>query len=506
MDTLLSAFWLIARFDVIAVITLAALYGMVMGAVPGLSATMAAALLVPVTFFMDPLPAIGAIVTATSMAVFAGDIPAALMRIPGTPASAAYIDDAYSLTRRGRAADALGVGLGFSALGGLLGALTLTLAAPSLAEFGLNFSSYEYFWLALLGLSCTAVISTGSPLKGAGSLLIGLFLSTVGIGAIGGQPRFTFGEMGLFGGIPILPALVGMFAIPELIRYALSPGAAHHAMAGRVTGLARAMAQKLVRNPVGLLRGSAVGVVVGVLPGAGASVASWFAYAIAKRFSRRPEEFGRGSLDGLSEASAANSAALGGTWVPALVFGIPGDTITAIAIGVLMMKGLTPGPLIFVNSADLMYAVFFVFFAANIVMIPLGLLVVRGAIRITEVDRGIVMPLVLVFCIVGAFASNNTAFDIGIMLVLGVLAFAMEENGFPIAPAILGLILGQMVEENFVISMAKAQGNPLELFSRPISLVLGLAVVLIWLVPLTRLALRRAARMRAGAAASSRHT
>ncbi|MEP4112925.1 MAG: tripartite tricarboxylate transporter permease [Nitratireductor sp.] len=490
METLVSAFWLVARLDVVTVIALSALYGMTMGAIPGLSATMAAALLVPVTFFMDPLPAVGAIVTATSMAIFAGDIPAALMRIPGTPASAAYIDDAYSLTRRGRGAEALGVGLGFSAVGGLLGALTLTIAAPSLAEFGLKFSSYEYFWLALLGLSCTAVLSTGSPLKGAMSLLIGLWLSTVGIGAIGGAPRFTFGAIDLYGGIPLLPALVGMFALPELIRFALSSDGAAHAVTDKVTGVANAMVQKLIRNPIGLLRGSAVGITVGILPGAGTAVGSWFAYAIAKRFSKRPQDFGKGSLDGLSEASAANSAAIGGTWVPALVFGIPGDSVTAIAIGVLMMKGLTPGPLIFMNSADLMYAVFFIFFAANLVMIPLGLLVIRGAIRITQIDRAVVMPIVLVFCIVGAFVSNNTAFDVAIMLALGVLAFFMEENDIPIAPAILGLILGQMVEENFVISMAKAQGNPIELFSRPISLVLGVAVILIWLGPIVRLALR----------------
>ena len=501
MSALGDAIALVSDPFVLIVILMSALYGMVVGAVPGLTATMAAALLVPVTFFMEPVPAIGSIVTATAMAIFAGDIPSGLMRIPGTPASSAYVEDAYAMTKRGEAGMALGAGLIFSALGGLVGTAVLVTSAPQLAEFALTFSTYEYFWLAILGLSCTAIISTGSMLKGAVSLTVGLMLSTIGLGVIGGHPRFTFGNTELLGGLQLVPALVGMFAIPELIRYVTTgqdqpPVGQHH-----VTGVGHAMIRALKAHPLGVLRGGAVGVVVGALPGAGAAIAAWISYAVAKRFSRTPEKFGTGHVEGLAEASAANSAALGGTWVPALVFGIPGDTITAIGIGVLMMKGLTPGPLIFVETPDLVYAVFIVFLIANLFMLPLGYGVIKGAIRLIAAPREILMPVVMLFCVVGAFAINNTPFDIGAMVVIGLVAFLMEENGFPIAPAILGLILGQMVEENFIISMAKAQGDPIGFFTRPISALLGAITILIWLSPVLLKAWRSLKMRRAGQAA-----
>lgn len=483
MEVLSEAAALVFTPYVLLVILLSALFGMVVGAIPGLSATMAAALLVPVTFFMDPVPAIGSIVTATAMAIFAGDIPSALIRIPGTPASSAYVDDAYNMTQRGDAALALGAGLVFSALGGLFGTAVLVTSAPQLAEFALNFSSFEYFWLAILGLSCTAIISAGSMLKGAVSLLIGLLLSMVGIGIVGGQPRFTFGSTELLGGLQLVPALVGMFAIPELFRYAVSDRSRSEIPDQRVSGIVDGMFRSLKAHPIGVVRGGAVGVVVGALPGAGAGIAAWIAYAVAKRFSRTPEKFGGGHVEGLAEASAANSSALGGTWVPALVFGIPGDSITAIAIGVLMMKGMTPGPLIFIDTPELVYGVFLVFLVANLFMLPLGYLVIKSAIRLMRLPRDLLMPVVLMFCVVGAFAINNTAFDIGAMLAIGVLAFLMEENGFPVAPAILGLILGKMVEENFILSMAKAQGDPSDFFERPVSAALGVLTLAIWVVP-----------------------
>jgi len=429
---------------------------------------------------MDPVPAIGAIIAASAMAIFAGDISGTLLRIPGTPASAAYVEDTYKMTGKGQAELALGVCLVTSAIGGLFGAVVLSFSAPALAEFALKFSSSEYFWLACFGLSCAVFISTDAPLRGVVSLLIGLFIATVGIDITAGYPRFNFGSVELMGGVSFIPAMIGMFAISEILRSVTAVGqpieAAHQAIVHIFRGLGRV----LWRYKTNLIRGNVIGVVVGVLPGAGADIAAWISYAVAKRFSKEPEKFGTGHVEGLVDAGAANNSALGGAWVPAMVFGIPGDSITAIVIGVLYMKNMNPGPTVLLHAPELLYAVFITFFAANLVMIPLGYAAIRLSKQILHVPRDILMPIILIFCIVGAFAINNTVFGVGIILVLGLLAFVMEENGFPIAPAILGIVLGPLVEENFMTSMIKFDGNLLGFFQRPISAVLGIITLLIW--------------------------
>src|SRR5918994_2366110 len=480
MPGLQEAFSLVLDPYVILVLLLASMFGLVVGALPGLTATMATALLVPITFFMDPVPAIGAIVTAVAMAIFAGDISGTLLRIPGTPASAAYVEDAHRMTRHGQAELALGACLVTSAIGGLFGAAVLAFSAPVLAEFALKFSSAEYFWLACFGLSCAVFISTDSPVKGMVSLLIGLFIATVGIDVTAGYPRFTFGSVELMGGVSFIPAMIGMFAIGEILRYVTMTRppveAAHQAIVHIFRGLGRV----LWRYKTNIARGNLIGVGVGVLPGAGADIAAWISYAVAKRFSKEPEKFGTGHAEGLVDAGAANNSALGGAWVPAMVFGIPGDSITAIVIGVLYMKNMNPGPTVLLHAPELLYGVFIVFFVANLLMIPLGYATIRLSRQILHVPRDVLMPIILLFCIVGAFAINNTVFGVGIIVVLGLLAYLMEENGFPIAPAILGIVLGPLVEENFMTSMIKAEGNLTHFFSRPIAAVLGLITLAIW--------------------------
>jgi putative tricarboxylic transport membrane protein len=475
-----EALWLVFDPYVILVLLLASVFGLVVGALPGLTATMATALLVPITFFMEPVPAIGAIVAASAMAIFAGDISGTLLRIPGTPASAAYVEDAFRLTGKGKAELALGACLVTSAIGGLFGAAVLAFSAPALAEFALKFSSSEYFWLACFGLSCAVFISGDAPVRGVVSLLIGLFIATVGIDVTAGYPRFTFGSVELMGGVSFIPAMIGMFAIGEILRYATMTQqpveAAHQAIVHIFRGLGRV----LWRYKTNMVRGNVIGVVVGVLPGAGADIAAWISYAVAKRFSKEPEKFGTGHVEGLVDAGAANNSALGGAWVPAMVFGIPGDSITAIVIGVLYMKNMNPGPTVLLHAPELLYGVFIVFFVANIMMIPLGYAAIRLSRQILHVPRDILMPVILIFCIVGAFAINNTVFGVGIIVVLGLLAFLMEENGFPIAPAILGIVLGPLVEENFMTSMIKSDGRLMGFFERPIAAVLGVITLLIW--------------------------
>lgn len=495
MDSITLAFSLVADPYVLGVILASSLFGLFVGAIPGLTATMATALLVPVTFFMPPVPAVAAIVSCTAMAIFSGDIPGALLRMPGTPASAAYTDEAYRMTRKGQAELVLGAGLVFSAIGGILGTLVLVTAAPALAEVALNFSSFEYFWLVLLGLTCAVFIASDRPLKGFVSLLLGLLLATVGLNNPAAHPRFTFGSDELLGGISFIPLMVGMFAVSEVLRFVVSSGEARLTLAQERFGNVFAGQWSLIRRyPLAIFRGSAVGTAIGALPGAGADIAAWISYAISKKFSRTPEKFGTGHVEGVVESGAANNGALSGAWIPALVFGIPGDSITAIAIGVLYMKGMNPGPTIFLSHPENIYAVFIVFFLANILMLPLGLFAIKLYKQILRVPRKALMPVILAFCMVGAFAINNTAFDIGVMLVAGVLAFFMERNGFPIAPLILGVVLGPMFEENLATSLIKAEGSWLAFFERPIAGTLGVATILVWLSPLALGMLRRRPR------------
>src|SRR5687767_13606824 len=282
MDAVAQAFAMVFEPYTIMVMVLASLYGLFVGAVPGLSATMAVALLVPVTFFMPPIPAIAAMVTATAMAIFSGDIPGCLLRMPGTPASAAYTDEAYAMTRKGMAETALGAGLVFSAIGGLFGTMVLIVSAPALADFALRFSSFEYFWLVLLGLSCAIVITADRPLKGIVSLLIGLAIASIGLGNPAGFPRFTFGNVNLTGGIGLIPMMIGMFAISEVIRYAVDMSPPLRIVDQPIHNVFRGMWTLTKRYWRQILRGSVLGTLIGALPGAGADIAAWMAYAISK--------------------------------------------------------------------------------------------------------------------------------------------------------------------------------------------------------------------------------
>jgi len=471
----------------------ASLFGLFVGAMPGLTATMATALLVPVTFFMAPIPAIAAIVTATAMAIFAGDIPGCLLRMPGTPASAAYTDEAYAMTNKGQAELALGAGLVFSAIGGLFGTAVLMVAAPTLAEFALKFSSFEYFWLVLMGLTCAVFLTSERPLKGFVSLFLGLLIASVGLNNPAGIPRFTFGSVELMGGIGLVPLMIGMFAISEILRYAVDTDPAPMIVDQPIGNVFKGMWGLTKKYPMQILRGSALGTLVGALPGAGADIAAWMSYAVSKKFSKEPEKFGTGHVEGIVESGSANNSALAGAWIPALVFGIPGDSITAIVIGVLYMKNMNPGPALFVNNPQNIYAVYLLFIIANLIMIPLGYACIKTSKQILRVPRSVLMPVIMLFCVVGAFAINNTAFDIAVMMIAGVVAFVLEENGVPIAPAILGVVLGGMLEDNFVTSMIKADGNLLAFFDRPVAAALGGLTLAVWFLPLLLRRLRRLA-------------
>jgi putative tricarboxylic transport membrane protein len=491
IDHIWTALVMLASWKLMLTIAICSVYGLFVGAVPGLTATMAAALLVPFTFFMDPLPALVAIVTMEAMAIFAGDIPAALVRIPGTPSSAAYTDDSYELTKQGKAELVLGVDVITSAIGGLMGAVVLMTSAPLLAEVALTFTSFEYFWLAALGLSATVMIASTDPLKAGLALFVGLFFSTVGLDITLGFPRFTFGSTELLNGVDFIPAMIGLFGVSEILRNMGSSHLEYPITAVKAEKIFRGVAKTLWKYKLNMVRSGGIGVFIGILPGAGADIAAWIAYAASKRFSKEPELFGKGAIEPIVDAGTANNACLAGDWVPALVFGIPGDSITAIVIGVLFMKGLRPGPMIFEQQPELIYAVYISFIIANILMVPFGYLAIKVSGKLLKVPRNILMPAILMFCIVGSFAINNSFFDVGLMLAMGILGYFFENNGIPVAPIVLGMVLGPIIEQNFMVSMIKTQWDLTQFVTRPTAAILAGLTILTWLAPFLPTIVRR---------------
>jgi TctA family transporter len=473
---------------ILGTVLVCTLYGAFIGSMPGLTATMAVALLVPFTWFMDPVQAAAAIVATTTTAIFAGDISGALLKIPGTPASAAYVEDSYRLAQSGQPRTTLFTALFASVAGGVIGVVILVVATPQLADLSRQFSSDEVFWLATLGLSCAVFVGGPSVPRNFASLFIGLAIATIGIDVAVGHPRYTFGNLELYDGVSFIPAMIGLFALSELLRNAALGKEANLA---RLTveplwGAVRAAGAEFRRRWVNVLRSASGGTVIGALPGAGADIAAWIAYAVSRRFSRQREAYGKGHIEGVIDGGAANNAAVAGAWTPALVFGIPGDSVTAIAIGVLMMKGLTPGPGIFTSDPVLVSTIFGSFLLANILMLLTGGLAVSLATQVLRVPRAVLMPLILLLAVIGGYAITGSVLAIWIILVLGLLATGMTWASIPLAPAILGIVLGQIVEDNFMVSMMKAQGDLTEFFAREVAAVLGGLTVLIWAALLIR--------------------
>lgn len=479
---------------VLAVIAGAAIYGTVFGSIPGLSATMAVALIVPITYFLSPLAALAAVVTLEACAISAGDIPSALVRIPGTPASAAYADDLYQLGQRGQYHRALGVCIVFSVIGGLFGVAVLALFAQPFARIATWFTVAEYFWLYVLGLGCAVVVSRDSALKGAFALLLGLLFSTVGLSPVHTEARFTFGRPELYQGINFIPALVGLFGLSEVLRNVRALGAPGAVlavpMAATEGGLLRSIQSVFGgtlalfwRRPWQTLQASAIGTLIGILPGAGADIAAWVTYGLSKRASPKPEEYGRGSIEGVADAGAANNSALAGAWVPALTLGIPGDSITAIVLGIMMMKNLQPGPQIFEKQAVLVHSLYLVFVLANLALLPAGYLAIRASGALMRVPRHTLLPCIVLFCVLGSYSIGGSYFDVGLMLVMGVLGFALERWQVPVGPIVLGIILGGPLEERFIQALTASQGSLSVFFARAPAAVLGIAAIGVWLWP-----------------------
>lgn len=479
------------------VVIAAAIYGVAIGSMPGLTATMGVALFVPVTFWLPPVPALAGIATMVACAIFAGDIPTTLLRIPGTPASAAYAAEAHELARRGQAGRALGTALMASITGGLFGAVVLMTLGSRLAGIAAWFSVTEYFWLYTLGLSCAVLVSPGRISLAVVSLSLGLLLSTVGLSAVHAEPRFTFGVPELLGGVGFIPAMVGLFGMSEVLRNASAlPAAGGRAAGGQAGDVAvpRVVAslEQLVSRPVAWLRSAVIGVFVGGLPGAGADIASWVAAAASP--ARRESDADQANVDRIADACTANSSSLAAAWIPALVFGIPGDSVTAMVIGVLAMKNLDPGPDVFEKQASLVYGLYFAFMLANLVLLPVGLVAIRLAGSVMQTPQRVLLPLIVLLCVVGSFAINGSLFDVGLMLAFGIVGLACDRLAIPVGPMVLGIILGGPLEERFVQTLTGGQGRLIAFVERPLAAGLALVVAAAWAAALVRIL--RQARLR----------
>lgn len=482
------------------VIFLSAIYGIFLGAIPGLTATMAVALFVPITYWMDPIPALAGIATMAACAIFAGDIPTTLLRIPGTPASAAYVDDAYAFTRKGQSEKPLGMALTGSVIGGLFGAVVLIGLGGQLAKIASMFSVAEYFWLYLLGLSSAVVVARGPLLKSLLGLLIGVFLALVGLSAVHTEARLTFGLPQLYQGISFIPAMIGLFGLSEVLRNVITireERSAPDLAAGKkkdaqgegwlkrkiitpFVSIFRAPLKLISRRKGDFFRSGFIGSLTGMLPGAGADMGSWISLAASKRSSKTPDQYGKGSLEGIADATTANSSALAGTWIPALVFGIPGDSITAIVIGVLLMKNLNPGPEIFMNQPVLVYSIYLAFIIANLALLVVGYVAIKTGRYVVKIPQKILLPVVLLFCIIGSYAIQGSYFDVGIMLGMGLLGFILERRNIPLGPVVLGIILGGPLEERFIQTVTGSEGIILPFFNRPVAAILGVGFLLLW--------------------------
>ncbi len=453
--------------------------GLFVGAMPGLSATMAIALLLPLTF---PLPTASGLSLLASLymgAMYGGSIAAILLRTPGTPAAAATVLDGYPMAQKGLAGKALGVSLVASFIGGLISSIALLTVAPILGQVALQFGPVELFAVAVLGLTIIASLSRGSTILGLLSGSIGVLLAMVGMDNITGTPRFTFGNINLFGGISFIVALIGLFSIPQAIRLIENKAVAERkTVVNSITDKMlptwvefRSMATTIVRS-------SFIGIFTGVIPGTGGDTACWFGYNEAKRFSKEKDKFGTGYPEGVAAAEAANNAVVGGSLIPTISLGIPGSSSTAVLMGGLMVHGVMPGPTLMTEYADITYTLIWAVMLANFAVLGVGLLLTRMSIHVTRIKDTIMAPLIIVLCVIGSFSINNNIFDVILMLGFGLLGYVMDRLKIPTAPLVVGLILGNLFNSSLHQSLLISHGSWMIFLTSPISAVL-LAVALL---------------------------
>jgi len=447
--------------------------GIFVGAMPGLSATMAIALLLPPTFPLPPASGLSMLASLYMGAMYGGSIAAILLRTPGTPAAAATVLDGYPMARNGQAGKALGVSLVASFIGGLISSIGLLTVAPLLGKIALEFGPVELFAVAVLGLTIIASLSRGSTILGLLSGVLGTLFAMVGMDNITGVPRFTFGNINLFSGISFVVALIGLFSIPQAIRLIeRKEDAKRELVVNRITDKMLPTWKEFKALAVTIVRSSFIGLVVGLIPGTGGDTACWFGYNEAKRFSKHKEKFGTGIPEGVAAAEAADHRVVGGALIPTISLGIPGSSSTAVLMGGLMVHGIMPGPSLMSEYADVTYTLIWAVLFSNFAMLFFGLLLTRMSISVTRVKDRIMAPLIIVLCVIGSFSINNNIFDVVLMFAFGILGYFMDKLQVPTAPMVVGLILGDLFNVTLHQSLLISHGSWAIFVKNPISAVL----------------------------------
>lgn len=484
MDMLLEALTSLLTFESMLTVLIGVSAGLFIGAMPGLTATMALAMLLPFTFSMEALQGLIALGAVYMGSIYGGAFTAILINTPGTPSSIATTFDGYPMARQGRAYEALAAATIASVVGGIVGVIFLLILAPPLARLAVAFGPSEMFWVAMLGLTLVASLSSDSLLKGLLGGCIGILLSTIGVSPVGGESRFTFGYPPLQGGIELIVALIGLFVIPELLtmsaegRGALPDGGE---LSKKEVSIAK-IARRIFSKPANLIRSCLIGQVIAIIPGAGGNVTSLVAYNEARRFSKDPKSFGKGNVDGVVASESSNNVMVAGSMVPLLTLGIPGAPPDAIILGVLLMHGLRPGLDLFTQSGVLTNGFILSMGLAALMLLPVGLLGGRVIHRVViRTPYYFLVPSIAMVTILGTFALRNSMLDVGIMLILGTAGYFLRLIGIQAAPIVLGLILGGIAEQGYVQTLMAAVVDPipwLRLVSNPLSMILAGLVVL----------------------------
>ena len=480
----------VLTFSALLAILVGTVLGVAVGVLPGLGSVIGITMVLPFTFSMEQIPALALMLGIYCGSVYGGSISAIMINTPGTPQAAATALDGFPMAQRGDADLALGWTTAASVIGGLFSVLVLIIAAPQLAAFSLNFTAIEYFALGIFALICIANVSRGAMAKGLLAGAIGLFLATIGVDHVTGDMRFTFGSFEMTAGISLIPAIVGLFALSEVFIRASESTVVKELVTHKVGFRLPPWSEWRPRLWL-LFKSCTIGSFVGTLPGTGAATAAFIAYGEAKRSAPHKEKLGTGEPDGLVAAESANNAVTGSAMVPTLALGIPGDPVTAVMLGTFIVHGLTPGPRLFTENLDLVYAVFLILVAVNILMFFVGALGAQVFTRALRVPEPLLMTMVTVIAIVGAYGVRGNPLDLATAFVAGVGGFVLRKAGFPLAPLVIGMVLSQMIENSLRQGLLLTRGSFLAFFERPIALTLFIitAVMLVW--PLVRYLRRR---------------
>lgn len=476
MDIIFNYIEILFTIPNLLAIATGTILGTMMGAMPGLTGTLAVAILIPTTFSMDPVMGLAMMGGSYSGSMYGGSIASILMATPGTPAALCTSFEGYPLTRKGRAGIALKVSAVSSFWGGIFSTVVLLIFAPVLAYFALNFGPPEYFLLAIMGLASIVMFAKGNMIKGLLSGFIGLAISLIGTDPISGSLRYTAGFLQLYEGLDFMAPLIGMFSIAQMLNLAGEKTIAQDSGDGKAVIKKEKMPKGLVK-PIAL--GSVMGTGIGILPGAGATISAFLAYQAQRQISKKKHEFGKGSLEGIAAAESSNNAVTGGSLIPLLTLGIPGNTTSAALMGGLIIQGLIPGPELFTRYADVTYPFILSLFVANVVFLMVGLFFAPQLAKVSLIPTSLLIPVVCMFSVIGTYAIQNSLFDVGVMIVFALLGYFLSKFGFSMGALVLGLILGPIAEKGFSQGILMGKGSYLIFITRPTSIVLIILTVIL---------------------------